>query len=70
MTLLKKSNHEPVVQSKAPIELRVLARLEVKKRKLLAELAEVESHCRHEQRRFELFAEITREIDEGHGLGF
>lgn len=37
MTLLKKSNHEPVVQSQAPIELRVLARLELKKRRLLEE---------------------------------
>jgi hypothetical protein len=54
MTVLKKSNHEPVVQNKAPIELRVLARLEVKKRKLLAELAEVESHYRQFSREIEL----------------
>jgi hypothetical protein len=37
-----------------PIELRVLARLEVKKRQLLAELAEVESQHRQLSREIEL----------------
>ena len=54
MTLLKKSNHEPVVQNQAPIELRILARLEVKKRQLLKELAEVECQHRHFLREIEL----------------
>ena len=54
MTLPKKSNREPVVQSQAPIELRVLARLAVKKRKLLKELAEVECQYRHFLREIEL----------------
>ena len=54
MTLPKKSNREPVVQSQAPIELRVLARLAVKKRKLLEELAEIESHYRQLSREIEL----------------
>jgi hypothetical protein len=46
MTLLNKSNHDPIVQNQAPVELRVLARLELKKRQLLEDLAEVESHYR------------------------
>jgi hypothetical protein len=54
ITLLKNSNHEPIVQSQAPIELRVLARLEFKKRKLLAELAEVEDQRLQLSREIEL----------------
>ena len=54
MTLLKKSNHEPVVQNQAPIELRVLACLELKSRRLRRELAEVESQHRQLSREIEL----------------
>ena len=54
MKLLKKSNHEPVVQNQAPIELRVLARLELKSRRLRRKLAEVESHYRQLSREIEL----------------
>ncbi len=54
MTLLKKRNHEPVVQNQAPIELRVLVRLELKKRQLLKDLAEVENQHRHFSREIDL----------------
>ena len=54
MTLLKKSNHETVVRSQAPIALRVLARLELKKHRLVEELAEVESQRRQLSREIEL----------------
>jgi hypothetical protein len=54
MSLPRKRNKEPNAQSPAPVELRVLARLELKKRLLLAELAEVESHHRQLSREIEL----------------
>jgi hypothetical protein len=44
MSLPSEGNEEPNAQSPAPVELRVLARLELEKRRLLEELAEVESH--------------------------
>jgi hypothetical protein len=53
MSLPRKRNKEPNAQSPAPVELRVLARLELKKRLLLEELAEVESHHRQLSREIE-----------------
>lgn len=41
MSLPRKRNGEPDAQNPAPVELRVLVRLELKKRQLLRELAEV-----------------------------
>jgi hypothetical protein len=53
MTVLNATNPKPVVQ-KAPEELRVLAGLTLKKRQLMAELAEVESKRRQLSREIEL----------------
>ena len=49
-----KRNDESVKTNQAPVELRVLVDLEVKKRQLLKELAEVESQRRHFSREIEL----------------
>jgi hypothetical protein len=54
LSLPTKRNEETVKTNQAPIELRVLARLELKKRQLLKELAEVESQHRHFSRENEL----------------
>jgi len=54
MSLPTKRNEESVKTNQARIELRVLTRLELKKRQLLKELAEVESQHRYVSREIEL----------------
>ena len=54
MSLPKQRTEEAVDQNQAPMELRVLARLELKKRQLLGELAEVESQYRQLSTEIEL----------------
>jgi hypothetical protein len=49
-----KRNEEPVAQSQAPMELRRLALLELKKRRLLRELVEVDRSRRQLSREIEL----------------
>ena len=46
MSLPSKPHQEPVSTSQAPMELRELAHIELKRRRLLTELAEVERHHR------------------------
>ena len=54
MALPRKRNEESVAQITAPIELRVLARLELKKRQLLRELVEVLGQHQQLSREIEL----------------
>ena len=50
MSVLRKPDQEPSARNPIPIELRMLARLELKKRRLLHELAEI----------FEQYQELAR----------
>jgi hypothetical protein len=54
MSLTSKCNKESLVQSQAPMELRNLARLELKKRQLMEELAGVATRHRQLSREIEL----------------
>jgi hypothetical protein len=54
MSLPTECKEREAVPSPAPMELKVLARLELKKRQLLEELAEVESHYQQLKREIEL----------------
>jgi hypothetical protein len=54
MSLPNKRNEEPIVQNQAPMELRNLAFLELKRRRLLSELAEIASQHRQLSREIEL----------------
>ena len=54
MSLPIKRNMEVATESRAPMDLRDLAGLELKRRRLLRELAEVESHYRQLSREIEL----------------
>jgi hypothetical protein len=54
MSLPNKRNEEPIAQNQAPMELRNLALLELKRRRLLSELAEIESQHRQLSREIEL----------------
>jgi hypothetical protein len=54
MSVPSEHNEGRVATNRAPIELRVLARLELKKRRLLKELAEIASLHRQLSREIEL----------------
>lgn len=54
MALPRKRNKQPVAQITAPMELRVLARLELKQRQLRKELTEIASQHRQLSREIEL----------------
>ena len=54
MSLPNKRNEEPIAQNQAPMELRSLALLELKRRRLQKELSEVESQHRKLSREIEL----------------
>jgi hypothetical protein len=54
MSLPRKGHKKYTAQNPAPMELRLLARLELKKRGLQRELAEVESQRRQLSREIEL----------------
>jgi hypothetical protein len=54
MSLPSKRNEEPIAQNQAPMELRNLALLELKRRRLRKELTEVESQHRKLSREIEL----------------
>jgi hypothetical protein len=54
MSLPNKCNEEPIAQNQAPMELRNLALLELKRRQLLRELVEVLGQYRQLSREIEL----------------
>jgi hypothetical protein len=53
MSLPNKRNEEPIAQNQAPMELRNLALLELKRRRLLSELAEIANQHRQLSREIE-----------------